>query len=118
MGCGMRNLCRRRGRDEDEVSSAELSLAASSHGLVKEECAGAGLGLRPCMNCILIEMGEMVCYTERCPDCGRVPPGRRQHRAPAPGQGVGRGLRRLLQQSRRQHKQGYVSRQLPFLLLN
>ena len=54
MGCGMRNLCRRRGRDEDEVSSAELSLAASSHGLVKEDCAGAGLGLRPCMNCILI----------------------------------------------------------------
>ena len=66
----------------------------------------------------LLEMGEMVCYTERCPDCGRVPPGRRQQRPPAPGQGVGRGLRRLLQQSRRQHKQGYVSRQLPFLLLN
>ena len=25
----------------------------------------------PCMNCVLIEMGEMVCYSERCPDCGR-----------------------------------------------
>ena len=59
---------------------------------------------------LLTEMGEMVCYTERCPDCGRVPPGRRQQRPPAPGPGVGRGLRRLLQQSRRQHKQGYVSR--------
>ena len=31
----------------------------------------------PCMNCLLIEMGEMACYQERCPQCGRVPPGRK-----------------------------------------
>ena len=33
--------------------------------------------LPPCLNCILIEMGEMACYQERCPQCGRIPPGRR-----------------------------------------
>ena len=27
------------------------------------------------MNCLLIEMGEMACYQERCPQCGRIPPG-------------------------------------------
>jgi hypothetical protein len=31
----------------------------------------------PCMNCLLIEMGEMACYQERCPQCGRIPPDRR-----------------------------------------
>ena len=31
----------------------------------------------PCMNCLLIEMGEMACYQERCPQCGRIPPGRK-----------------------------------------
>jgi hypothetical protein len=31
----------------------------------------------PCMNCLLIEMGEMACYQERCPECGRIPPGRK-----------------------------------------
>ena len=31
----------------------------------------------PCMNCLLIEMGEMACYTERCQECGRIPPGRK-----------------------------------------
>ena len=35
-----------------------------------------------CMNCILIEMGEMACYTERCPDCGRIPPGRKKQKPP------------------------------------
>jgi hypothetical protein len=30
----------------------------------------------PCLNCRLIEMGEMACYQERCPQCGKVPPGR------------------------------------------
>ena len=31
----------------------------------------------PCMNCLLIEMGEMACYQERCQECGRIPPGRK-----------------------------------------
>ena len=29
------------------------------------------------MNCLLIGMGEMACYQERCPQCGRVPPDRK-----------------------------------------
>merc|ERR1719186_2474402 len=29
------------------------------------------------MNCLLIEMGEMACYQERCQECGRIPPGRK-----------------------------------------
>ena len=29
------------------------------------------------MNCMLIEMGEMACYQERCQECGRIPPGRK-----------------------------------------
>ena len=33
-------------------------------------------GPPPCLNCILIEMGEMACYQDRCPQCGRVPPNR------------------------------------------
>ena len=32
----------------------------------------------PCLNCRLIEMGEMACYTERCPQCGNVPPCRKE----------------------------------------
>lgn len=28
----------------------------------------------PCLNCRLIEMGEMACYQEQCPQCGRVIP--------------------------------------------
>ena len=34
--------------------------------------------LPPCLNCILIEMGEMACYQDCCPQCGRVPPSRLQ----------------------------------------
>ena len=30
----------------------------------------------PCLNCRLIEMGEMACYEDRCPQCGKMPPGR------------------------------------------
>jgi hypothetical protein len=30
----------------------------------------------PCMHCKLIEMGEMACYQEFCPECGQIPPGR------------------------------------------
>ena len=32
----------------------------------------------PCLNCQYIEMGEMACYQETCPDCGRVPPVRQK----------------------------------------
>ena len=29
----------------------------------------------PCLNCRLIEMGEMACYADTCPQCHRAPPG-------------------------------------------
>ena len=83
MGCGMQNLCRRRqvscawwtrghvtswppligqhGDDEDDNSSFGYSVAISNN-LFREE-AVASRSLPPCMNCVLIEMGEMVCYT-------------------------------------------------------
>ena len=38
-------------------------------------------------------MGEMACYTDRCPQCGRPPPGGKpilQAARPAPQQGYGR----------------------------
>ena len=28
----------------------------------------------PCLHCQLIEMGEMACYQDFCPHCGRIPP--------------------------------------------
>ena len=40
-------------------------------------CCSSSQGMRDCMNCLLIEMGEMACYQERCPQCGRIPPGRK-----------------------------------------
>ena len=70
MGCGLQNICRRRGEaDSDDDSSLGYSVAVSN-SLQKEEGSGRAPG-KTCMNCILIEMGEMVCYSERCPDCGR-----------------------------------------------
>ncbi len=38
----------------------------------------------PCLNCRLIEMGEMACYQDRCPQCGQVPPGKK-HLVDEPG---------------------------------
>ena len=70
MGCGMQNMCRRRGdAEEDDDSSLGYSVAVSN-SLLKEESV-TSRSQPPCMNCVLIEMGEMVCYSERCPDCGR-----------------------------------------------
>ena len=28
----------------------------------------------PCQYCNLIKMGSMACYTEFCPECGKIPP--------------------------------------------
>ena len=72
MGCGMQNMCRSRRAgeaDSDDESSLGYSVAVSN-SLLKEE-SFASRSQPPCMNCVLIEMGEMVCYSERCPDCGR-----------------------------------------------
>ena len=44
---------------------------AISNTLFREAESGGGFGGRgsmpPCMNCVLIEMGEMVCYTGQRP---------------------------------------------------
>ena len=69
MGCGMQNMCRRRNESDDDDSSVGYSVAVSN-SLLKEE-SFVSKAQPPCMNCVLIEMGEMVCYSERCPDCGR-----------------------------------------------
>ena len=29
-----------------------------------------------CLHCLMVQMGDMVCYQQLCPHCGRVPPGR------------------------------------------
>ena len=33
----------------------------------------------PCLHCQLIEMGEMACYQDFCPHCGRIPPNRKSY---------------------------------------
>ena len=33
----------------------------------------------PCLHCQLIEMGEMACYQDFCPHCGRIPPNRKTY---------------------------------------
>ena len=43
----------------------------------------------PCQNCKLIEMGSMACYGDKCPDCGRPPPGKKSAAAAVPGSGRG-----------------------------
>ena len=49
---------------------------------LKRTCFSIAKDMPPCMNCLLIEMGEMACYQERCPDCGRIPPGRKKAKPP------------------------------------
>ena len=61
--------CRRRGREEsedDDNSSFGYSVAISNTLFREAETGGVSGGrgsMPPCMNCVLIEMGEMVCYT-------------------------------------------------------
>jgi len=75
--CGLKGACRRR-RNQDEfvevISEVESESFRPQSGAQSQEKEETDTGL--CMNCLLIEMGEMVCYSDRCPDCGRVPPGR------------------------------------------
>ena len=32
----------------------------------------------PCQHCNMISMGEMVCYQDFCPECGKIPPNRKR----------------------------------------
>ena len=64
----MHRLCRK----EEERSENQPSYSvAISNSLFKE---GGNTKDMPCLNCRLIEMGEMACYQERCPQCDKVPP--------------------------------------------
>ena len=64
---------RRRGREEsedDDNSSFGYSVAISNTLFREAETGGVSGGrgsMPPCMNCVLIEMGEMVCYTGQWP---------------------------------------------------
>ena len=46
-----------------------------SNRLFKDSEIGKDL---PCQHCNMISMGEMVCYQEFCPECGRIPPNRKR----------------------------------------
>jgi hypothetical protein len=70
IGCGIFMICK---KDNPETGPG-YSVAVSNR-LFKEGTDGNDL---PCLNCRLIEMGEMACYTERCPQCGNVPPCRKE----------------------------------------
>merc|ERR1712059_116557 len=68
---------------------------AVSNRLFTKDMTGKDL---PCLNCRMIEMGEMACYQSVCPDCKRPPPGGRrdkcgdeEEREEAPGRGRRRG---------------------------
>ena len=77
----------------------------------------------PCLNCRLIEMGEMACYQDRCPQCGQVPPGKkhlyedapqpssRQRQDPRYAKNGGGGGHMQIQQQQSLHRQ--QQQQLP-----
>ena len=48
---------------------------AISNRLFKDSELGKDL---PCQYCNMITMGDMVCYQEFCPECGRIPPNRKR----------------------------------------
>ena len=73
MSCGVHKLCRKPRETRGDTNSVGYSVAVSNH-MFREESSKV---MPPCLNCILIEMGEMACYQERCPQCGKIPPGRR-----------------------------------------
>ena len=99
MSCGVHKLCRNQ-REDRNLPSVGYSVAVSNHMFSEERyftifvpwslntcyCCYSSKSLPPCLNCILIEMGEMACYQERCPQCGRIPPGRRIQHSPNPAQ--------------------------------
>eukprot|EP00095_Tigriopus_kingsejongensis_P008666 maker-scaffold72_size415059-snap-gene-1.16 protein:Tk08666 transcript:maker-scaffold72_size415059-snap-gene-1.16-mRNA-1 annotation:"ring finger membrane protein" len=64
--------CRNQDRDEEKPP---YSVAVSNH-LFKDDITKNDL---PCLNCHLIEMGDMACYEELCPQCGQAPPGKKEY---------------------------------------
>ena len=87
MTCGIHRLCR---REREVLADQPTYSVAISNSLFKEErwdlkglkgLKAEGLLMfrgreeMPCLNCRLIEMGEMACYADTCPQCHRAPPG-------------------------------------------
>jgi len=58
----------------DRPSKVNYPVAISNR-LFKDSEIGKDL---PCQHCNMISMGEMVCYQEFCPECGRIPPNRKR----------------------------------------
>ena len=58
----------------DRPSKVNYPVAISNR-LFKDSEIGKDL---PCQHCYMIKMGEMVCYQEFCPKCGRIPPNRKR----------------------------------------
>ena len=60
--------------NQGAATSEPTNYVAVSNHLFKDDEINLGL---PCQNCKLIEMGSMACYGDKCPDCGRPPPGKK-----------------------------------------
>jgi len=58
----------------DRPSKVNYPVAISNR-LFKDSEIGKDL---PCQHCNMIAMGEMVCYQEFCPECGKIPPNRKR----------------------------------------
>jgi len=71
---GLMKLCCRSSQSDPSTKLAYP--VAISNRLFNDSEIGKDL---PCLHCQLIEMGEMACYQEFCPHCGRVPPNRKTH---------------------------------------
>ena len=69
-------------KNQGKTSSEPSNYVAISNHLFKDDEINLGL---PCQNCKLIEMGSMACYGDKCPDCGRPPPGKKPSAQPADG---------------------------------
>eukprot|EP00096_Caligus_rogercresseyi_P004758 TRINITY_DN19209_c0_g1_i1.p1 TRINITY_DN19209_c0_g1~~TRINITY_DN19209_c0_g1_i1.p1 ORF type:complete len:165 (-),score=10.59 TRINITY_DN19209_c0_g1_i1:705-1199(-) len=72
MACGLIRLCRK--EDTTPYDERPQYSVAISNRLFKDDASEKDL---PCLNCRLIEMGEMACYEETCPQCGQVPPSKK-----------------------------------------
>ncbi|TRY77923.1 hypothetical protein TCAL_09764 [Tigriopus californicus] len=68
-------FCSKRRKDQNAGTNPPYSVAMSNH-LFKGDITKNEL---PCLNCRLIEMGDMACYQELCPQCGQEPPGKGEY---------------------------------------
>jgi len=67
---GRFKICCRSSHPSDPKTQLAYPVAISNR-LFNDSEIGKDL---PCLHCQLIEMGEMACYQDFCPHCGRIPP--------------------------------------------